>query len=165
MAINLYSGTWSPSELQQNVALNSYQPGNSALQRIANQQNQSWIDTKNYLFAFPRTERLGSAPAVTLNGGLIRTIFGFRAHNPVGLESLRLIVRGFYTGGTGANVRIRDNGTTIATINLAAAVSTQTILGLVLGLGDRTYTIEVQTQSGSVATMSGLWVSWGDFTP
>lgn len=165
MAISLYSGTWSPSELQKDVALNSYRPGDSALQRIANQANQSWIDAQNYLFAFPRTEILGTPPAVTLNGGLIRTCFRFRVHNPVNLESLRLIVRGSYAGGTGAEVRLRDNGTLIATINLAAAVSTQTILGLVLGLGDRTYTIEVQTQAGSVATIVGIWVSWGDFTP
>jgi len=64
MAVNLYSGTWSPSELQKDVALNSYRPGDSALQRIADQQNQSWLDAKNYLFAFPRTEILGSAPAL-----------------------------------------------------------------------------------------------------
>lgn len=165
MAVVLYTGTWSPSDLQKNIGLNSFRPGDSALQRIANQQNQSWIDAKNYLFAFPRSEILTAPATVTLNGGLIRTLFRFRAHNPIGLESLRFIVRGSYAGGTGANIRIRDNGSTIAIITLAAAVSTQTILGLVLGLGDRTYTIEVQTQAGSVATMVGIWVSWGDFTP
>ena len=35
--------------------------------------------------------------------------------------------------------------------------------GIVGGLGDRTYTIQVQTQLGSTAEFPGIWVSWGAF--
>lgn len=158
MAVIVGSATWSPSEFQKNAPLDSGQPGNAALQRVLDAENRSWFDCKNYLFT-----RVTNEVAATFNPGLTVTVFRFRAHNPVGLASLRLSVRGRYAGGTGAAVRLNDNGAPIATINLAAATSTQTLLGLVGGLGDRTYTIQVITQAGSTGYAPAIWVSWGTF--
>lgn len=150
--------TWSPSQLQKGIALDSGSPGNSALQAMVDAENRAWLASKNYLFAW-------YAPAVEsqLDPNLNVTVFRFQAHNPVGLINLRFQVRGRYVGGTGAQVRLVDNGTTIATINLTAATIVHTAFGTIGGLGDRVYTIEVQTQVGSTAEFPGIWVSWGDF--
>jgi hypothetical protein len=150
--------TWSPSQFQKGIALDSGNPGNSALQAVVDAENRAWLASKNYLFSW-------YAPAVnsTLNPSLNVTVFRFQAHNPVGLQSLRFQVRGRYVGGTGAQVRLVDNGVTIATINLTTSTIVHTATATVGGLGDRTYTIQVQTQVGSTAEFPGIWVSWGDF--
>ena len=150
--------SWSPSQLQKGIALDSNDPGNSALQAMVDAENRAWLTSKNYLFAW-------YAPAAdsTLDPNLNVTMFRFRAHNPVGLVNLRFQVRGRYVGGFGADVRLVDNATTIATINLTAATIVHTATATVGGLGDRIYTIQVQTQIGSTAEFPGIWVSWGDF--
>jgi hypothetical protein len=152
------NASWSPSQLQKGVPLDSNNPGNSALQAMVDAENRAWLRTKNYLFAY-----IGSTVGNTLNPNLNVTVFRFRAHNPVGLINLRFQVFGQYVGGTGADVRLVENGTTIATISLTAANITHTAFGTVIALGDRVYTIEVQTQIGSTAEFPGIWVSWGDF--
>lgn len=150
--------TWSPSQLQKGIALDSGSPGNSALQAVVDAENRAWLASKNYLFSW-------YAPAVnsTLDPSLNVTVFRFQAHNPVGLINLRFQVRGRYVGGTGAQVRLVDNGVTIATINLTTSTIVHTAFGTIGGLADRTYTIQVQTQVGSTAEFPGVWVSWGDF--
>lgn len=152
------NASWSPSQLQKGIALDSGSPGNSALQAMVDAENRAWLTSKNYLFAW-------YAPAAdsTLDPNLNVTVFRFRAHNPVGLVNLRFQVRGRYVGGFGAVVRLVDNATTIATINLTAATIVHTATATVGGLGDRIYTIQVQTQIGSTAEFPGIWVSWGDF--
>jgi hypothetical protein len=160
MAIIVNSiATWSPSQFQKGIALDSNDPGNSALQAVVDAENRSWLDVKNYLFAW-------YAPAADseLDPSSNFTVFRFRAHNPVGLVDLRFQVRGRYVSGTGAQVRLHDNGTGIATINLTTTTINHTATGIVGGLGDRTYTIQVQTQVGSTAEFPGIWVSWGTFT-
>ena len=152
------TATWSPSQFQKGIALDSNDPGNSALQAVVNAENRAWLDSKNYLFSW-------YAPAADsqLDPSANVTMFRFRAHNPVGLVNLRFQVRGRYVAGTGAQVRLVDNGTTIATINLTTTTTNHTATGIVGGLGDRTYTIQVQTQLGSTAEFPGIWVSWGAF--
>jgi len=164
MAINLGNTTWSPSEFQKDIPLDSGQPGNSALQRVADAENRSWLNCNNYIFAFPRREFFTSPDYVLLNPNLTATVFRWRAHNPVGLVSLRFIVRGSYAAGTGARVRLREDGLSISTINLGPAIATQTNNPAILNLGDRVYTIDVETDVGSVATVREIWVSWGTFT-
>lgn len=152
------NASWSPSQLQKGIALDSNDPGNSALQAMVDAENRAWLTSKNYLFAW-------YAPAVEsqLDPSANFTVFRFRAHNPVGLVNLRFQVRGRYVGGMGAQVRLHDNGVNIATINLTTATIVHTATGVVGGLGDRIYTIQVQTQLGSTAEFPGIWVSWGDF--
>jgi len=160
MAIIVNStATWSPSQFQKGIALDSNDPGNSALQAVVDAENRAWLDVKNYLFAW-------YAPAADseLDPSSNFTVFRFRAHNPVGLVDLRFQVRGRYVSGTGAQVRLHDNGTGIATINLTTTTINHTTTGIVGGLGDRTYTIQVQTQIGSTAEFPGIWVSWNTFT-
>lgn len=164
MAINLGNSTWSPDSFQKDAPLDSYQPGNSALQRVADAENRSWLDCNNYLFAFPRREFFVGPDYVVLNGNLTRTVFRFRAHNPVGLVDLRFIVRGSYAGGSIANLRLKENGTTIATVSLTGAIITHTVNGNILALGDRIYTIEISTGIGSTATVREIWLGWGTFT-
>ena len=164
MAITLGNSTWSPSEFQKDIPLDSYQPGNSALQRVADAENRSWLDCNNYLFAFPRREFFVGPDYVVLNPNLTRTVFRFRAHNPVGLISQRFIVRGSYAGGTGATVRLREDGTSIGTITLGAAVTTQTVNAGIVSLGDVVYEIEIVTAIGSTATVREIWLGWGTFT-
>ena len=164
MAITLGNTTWSPSEFNKDIPLDSGQPGNSALQRVADAENRSWLDCNNYLFAFPRREFFVGPDYVVLNPSLTRTVFRFRAHNPVGLVSLRLIVRGSYAGGTGATVRLREDGTSIGSIALAGAVSTQTVNAGIISLGDVVYEIEIVTAAGSTATVREIWLGWGTFT-
>lgn len=152
------TASWSPSQLQKGVPLDSNNPGNSALQAMVDAENRAWLTPKNYLFAY------NSSPSpTTLNANLTRDVFRFRAHNPVGLVDLRFQVAGSYAGGTGANVYLKDNGVAIATINLTPTTIVHTATGPVGGLGDRTYTIEVKTDPGSTATFSRIWVSWGAF--
>jgi len=164
MSIVLGNLTWSPSEIQKDIPLDSGQPGNSALQRVVNALNRSYLDCDNYIFAFPRTETFPPNPDVVINGNLTVTVFKFRAHNPLGLINLRLIVNGSYAGGTGATVNLLENGFPIGTINLPAVAGTQTVLAPVISLGDVTYEIEIVTQLLSVATVRAIWVSWGDLT-
>lgn len=164
MAINLGNATWSPSEFQKDMPLDSYQPGNSALQRVVDAENRSWLDCNNYLFAFPRRESFAPTSYVVLNPNLTSTVFRFRAHNPVGLVSVRFIVRGGYAGGTGATVRLREDGTAIGNIALAGAITTQTTNAGIISLGDVVYEIEIVTAVGSTATVREIWVSWGTFT-
>ena len=164
MAIILGNTTWSPSEFQKDIPLDSGQPGNSALQRVANAENRSWLDCNNYLFAFPRREFFVGPDYVVLNPNLTRTIFRFRAHNPVGLISQRFIVRGSYAGGTGATVRLREDGTAIGNIALAGAITTQTTNAGIVSLGDVVYEIEITTAIGSTATVREIWLGWGTFT-
>lgn len=152
------TASWSPSQLQKGVHLDSNNPGNSALQAMVDAENRAWLDSKNYLFAY------NSTPSpTTLNPNLTRDVFRFRAHNPVGLINLRFQVSGVYVGGTGANLYLKDNGVAIATINLTTTTIVHTATGPVGGLGDRTYTIEVKTDPGSTATFSRIWVSWDAF--
>lgn len=148
--------TWSPSQLTKGVALDSNDPGNSALQAMVDAENRAWLDAKNYLFAW-------YAPAAdsTLNPSKDEDVFRFRAHNPVGLVNFRFIVRGRYLGGTGAQVRLVDASTTIATINLTTSTINHTAAATPLALGDRNYRIRVVTQSGSTAEFPGIWLSWG----
>lgn len=152
------NASWSPSQFQKGIALDSNDPGNSALQAVVDAENRSWLDAKNYLFAW-------YAPAADsqLDPSANFTVFRFRAHNPVGLVDLRFQVRGRYVAGTGAQVRLHDNGVNIATINLTTVTTNHTATGVVGGLGDRIYTIQVQTQLGSTAEFPGIWVSWGTF--
>jgi hypothetical protein len=164
MAITLGNTTWSPSEFQKDIPLDSGQPGNSALQRVADAENRSWLDCNNYLFAFPRREFFVGPDYVVLNPSLTRTIFRFRAHNPVGLVDLRLIVRGSYAGGTGASLLLDENGTLINTVALTTTITTITTLAPVLSLGDVVYTIRVSTNAGSTATVREIWLGWGAFT-
>lgn len=153
------TASWSPSQLQKGVPLDSNNPGNSALQAIADAENRAWLTSKNYLFAY------NSVPSpTTLNPNLTRDVFRFRAHNPVGLVDLRFQVRGVFTGGSGAQLSLKDNGVVIALINLTATTIIHTAAGPVGGLGDRTYTIEVKTNPGSTAEFSQIWVSWGLLT-
>jgi len=160
MAIIVNStATWSPSQFQKGIALDSNDPGNSALQAVVDAENRSWLDVKNYLFAW-----YAPASDSELDPSSNLTVFRFRAHNPVGLVDLRFQVRGRYVSGTGAQVRLHDNGTGIATINLTTSTINHTATGIVGGLGDRTYTIQVQTQIGSTAEFPGIWVSWGTLT-
>jgi len=159
MAVIINSiATWSPSQLQKGVALDSNDPGNSALQAVVDAENRAWLDSKNYLFSW-------YAPAADsqLDPSANVTMFRFRAHNPVGLVNLRFQVRGRYVAGTGAQVRLHDNAVNIATINLTTTTTVHTATGIVGGLGDRIYTIQVQTQLGSTAEFPGIWVSWGTF--
>ena len=159
MAIIVNStATWSPSQFQKGIALDSNDPGNSALQAVVDAENRAWLDSKNYLFSW-------YAPAADsqLDPNLSEIVFRFRAHNPVGLQDLRFQVRGRYVAGTGAQVRLHDNGVNIATINLTTTTTNHTATGIVGGLGDRIYTIQVQTQLGSTAEFPGIWVSWGAF--
>lgn len=159
MAVIINStATWSPSQLQKGVALDSNDPGNSALQAVVDAENRAWLASKNYLFAW-----YALAADSQLDPSANVTMFRFRAHNPVGLVNLRFQVRGRYVAGTGAQVRLHDNGVNIATINLTTVTTNHTATGVVGGLGDRTYTIQVQTQLGSTAEFPGIWVSWGDF--
>jgi hypothetical protein len=153
------TASWSPSQLQKGVHLDSNNPGNSALQAMVDAENRAWLTPKNYLFSY-----IANVSVSTLNPSLNEIVFRFRAHNPVGLVDLRFQVRGRYVGGTGASVRLADNGINIATINLTTTTTTQTATGTVFGLGDRTYTIRVVTQLGSTAEFPGIWVSWGTFT-
>jgi hypothetical protein len=152
------NASWSPSQLQKGVALDSNNPGNSALQAMVDAENRAWLTPTTYLFT-----HLASVPFSTLDPSANFTVFRFRAHNPVGLVNLRFQVLGRYVGGMGAQVRLHDNGVNIATINLTAATIVHTATGVVGGLGDRTYTIQVQTQLGSTAEFPGIWVSWGAF--
>jgi hypothetical protein len=152
------TASWSPSQLQKGVPLDSNNPGNSALQAMVDAENQAWFLAKNYLFAY-----IANVAVSELGSNLSETVFRFRAHNPVGLVSLRFQVWGQYVGGFGASVRLVDNGVTIATINLTTTFTTQTATATVGGLGDRTYTIRVVTQLGSTAEFPGIWVSWGTF--
>jgi len=159
MAVIINSiATWSPSQLQKGVALDSNDPGNSALQAVVDAENRAWLDSKNYLFSW-------YAPAADsqLDPSANVTMFRFRAHNPVGLVNLRFQVRGRYVAGAGAQVRLHDNAVNIATINLTTTTTVHTATGIVGGLGDRIYTIQVQTQLGSTAEFPGIWVSWGTF--
>lgn len=164
MAIILGTSPWSPSEFQKDISLDSGQAGNSALQRVVNAENRSWLDANNYLFAFPRREFFVGPDFVVLNPNLTRTMFRFRAHNPVGLVSLRFIVRGSYAGGTGATIRVRENGTSIGSIALGAAVTTQTVSASIISLGDVVLEIEIVTAIGSTATVREIWLGWGTFT-
>lgn len=164
MAITLGNSTWSPDSFQKDAPLDSYQPGNSALQRVADAENRSWLDCNNYLFAFPRREFFVGPDYVVLNPNLTRTVFQFRAHNPVGLISQRFIVRGSYAGGTGATVRLREDGAAIGNIALGAAVTTQTVNAGIVSLGDVVYEIEIVTAIGSTATVREIWLGWGTFT-
>lgn len=149
------TASWSPSQLQKGVPLDSNNPGSSALQAMVDAENRAWLDSKNYLFAY------NSSPSpTTLNSNLTRDVFRFRAHNPVGLVNLRFQVAGSYAGGTGAQLALKDNGLIIAAVNLATTTIVHTATGPVGGLGDRTYTIEVKTDPGSTATFSRIWVSW-----
>lgn len=162
MAVLLGSLSWPPSDFQAGRPINSDRPGDSALQRVANALNRSWLDCANYLFAYPSGLSPSATTNVTLNGGLTATAFRFRAHNPVGLVNLRFIVEGRYVGGTGAVVRLKEGGVTIATATLTTSFAASTTFGTVAS-GDQTYTIEVETQASSVATVRNIWVSWGDF--
>lgn len=164
MAIILGNTSWSPSEFQKDISLDSGQAGNSALQRVVNAENRSWLNANNYLFAFPRREFFVGPDYVVLNPNLTRTMFRFRAHNPVGLVSLRFIVRGSYAGGTGATIRVRENGTSIGSIALGAAVTTQTVNASIISLGDVVLEIEIVTAVGSTATVREIWLGWGTFT-
>jgi hypothetical protein len=152
------TASWSPSQLQKGVHLDSNNPGSSALQAMVDAENRAWLTSKNYLFSYVR-----SVSVSTLDPSANFTVFRFRAHNPVGLVNLRFQVRGRYVAGTGAQVRLHDNGVNIATINLTTTTTNHTATGIVGGLGDRTYTIQVQTQLGSTAEFPGIWVSWGTF--
>ena len=153
------TASWSPSQLQKGVHLDSNNSGNSALQAMVDAENRAWLTPKNYLFSY-----IANVSVSTLNPSLNEIVFRFRAHNPVGLVNLRFQVRGQYVGGVGASVRLVDNGVTIATINLTTTTTTQTATATVGGLGDRTYTIRVVTLAGSTAEFPGIWVSWGTFT-
>lgn len=162
MAVILGNKTWSPGSLQRGVALNTDTPGDSTLQRVLNALNRSWLDVRNYVFAYPRGTSPSATTNVTLNGGLTATAFRFRAHNPVGLQNLQFVVEGRYVGGTGAVVRLKEGGITIATATLTTSFAASTTFGTITA-GDQTYTIEVETQASSVATVRNIWVSWGDF--
>jgi hypothetical protein len=158
MAVIINStASWSPSQLQKGVPLDSNNPGNSALQAMVDAENRAWLASKNYLFAFNCLPGFSS-----LNPNLTRDVFRFRAHNPVGLINLRFQVRGVYAGGTGAQLALKDNGLIIAAVNLSTTTTTQTAIGPVGGLGDRTYTIEVKTNPGSTVQFTLIWVSWND---
>ena len=159
MAIIVNStASWSPSQLQKGVPLDSNDPGNSALQAVVDAENRAWLDSKNYLFSW-------YAPAADsqLDPNLSEIVFRFRAHNPVGLQDLRFQVRGRYVGGIGADVRLIENGVTRATINLTTTTTNHTATATAGSLGDRTYTIRVVTLAGSTAEFPGIWVSWGAF--
>ena len=162
MAVLLGDKTWSPGSLQRGVAINADSPGDSTLQRALNALNRSWLDVRNYVFAYPRGTSPSLTTDVTLNASLTSTAFRFRAHNPVGLQNLLFVVEGRYVGGTGAVARLKEGGVTIATATLTTSFAASTTSGAVTA-GDQTYTIEVQTQAGSVATVRNIWVSWGDF--
>jgi hypothetical protein len=163
MAIILGSDPWSPSLFQSGVPIDSNDPGNSAVQRVLNAENRSWLDCRNYVFRFPGGLSASLTTNYVLNGNLTRIAFLWRGHNPVGLINYRFIVDGEYAGGTGAVVQLRENGVLIASINLAAATSTQDAFGTITP-GTRDYTIQVQTGVGSTATVRNVWVTWADFT-
>ena len=152
------TATWSPSQLQKGIALDSGNPGNSALQAMVDAENRAWLASKNYLFAW-----YALAADSQLDPSLSEIVFRFRAHNPVGLVNLRFQVRGRYVGGVGADVRLIENGVTRATINLTTTTTNHTATAIAGSLGDRTYTIRVVTLAGSTAEFPGIWVSWGDF--
>jgi hypothetical protein len=159
MAIVLGSSTWSPSTFQAGVPIDSNNPGDSSLQRVADALNRSWLDCDNYVFVFPGGSAFGD---LTVNPSLTVTAFSWRAHNPTGLVNLRFTVEGRYTGGTGAVVRLKQGGVTIATRTLSTTYAAATAFGTVTA-GTQAYTIEVQTQAGSTADVRNIWLSWGDF--
>ena len=163
MAVVLGSTTWPPSDFQAGIPVNSGRPGDSALQRAANALNRSWLDCDTYMFTYPNGLSASVTTNVTLNGSLTRTAFRFRSHNPTGMTTLRFIVEGRYVGGTGAVVRLKQGGVTVATINLTTSFASATASAAITS-GDQVYTIEIQTQAVSVATVRNIWVSWGDFT-
>ena len=163
MAIILGSDPWSPSLFQSGVPIDSNDPGNSAVQRVLNAENRSWLDCRNYVFRYPGGFSASLTTNYVLNGNLTRIAFLWRGHNPTGLINYRFIVDGEYAGGPGAVVQLRENGVLIASINLAAATSTQDAFGTITP-GTQDYTIQVQTGVGSTATVRNIWVTWADFT-
>ena len=162
MAIILGSDPWSPSLFQSGVPIDSNDPGNSAVQRVLNAENRSWLDCRNYVFRYPGGFSASLTTNYVLNSNLIRIAFLWRGHNPTGLINYRFIVDGEYAGGPGAVVQLRENGVLIATINLAAVNSIQDAFGTIT-TGTQDYTIQVQTGLGSTATLRNIWVTWADF--